>query len=526
MLGNRERAFAQLESELSRLDPVPPRVSYYDPYSEQIVVLEEADTAKRIPVAVSGTTWIVNLIEIPKPLRELHRRLIVWALTRYAPSYVPNLHSGLCRLLNALGADAFLFPFALDPLGVRDYWHTEVLPFLKGYPHSYRGGKAFLRFLCDHGLGSLTENDRNFIRSFRGPPGNLYRSVETGEVFLSSSEQSSVVRYLDSMASALRSGEAVAPDDLREASILICSMEHAMRPIQISKVLPDDVRIRTSPNLNGGMTVHVRFHMAKQQSEGGKFPMLRKISADWALIFREFDRRRLECGPSPIYRENFLNTVTHDASLTPEFTAGSFFRLTPSEISQCVKIVSKKILGHPRSCDDYRHTAAQRMVDAGASHEELAAFLGHKNTRTGNVYFRSSNDTATRVNKALGLSPIFRRIENLYKGRSITQSEAEALPPDKQVSGTVHGVPIPLIGECDVGVGRCPKYPVVACYGCIKFAPIRRVDRHQKVADVLRPVVRQFFDKTPDGSGSSPFGQLCRTLETVEAVIEDLKDKE
>ncbi|MBZ9892950.1 hypothetical protein LB545_01245 [Mesorhizobium sp. BR1-1-6] len=526
MLGNREDAFAVLEDHLSRLDPVPPSVSYYDPYSEQIVTLEQADTVMKIPVAVSGTRLILNLLEIPRPLRALHRRLIVWAMTRHAPTYLANLHSGLCRLLEVLGADAFLYPFALDRQGLRDYWHREVLPFLKGYPHSYRGGKTFLRFLCDQGLGSLTKNDVDFVRSFRGPPGNLYKSIEIGEVFLSLSEQGAIIRYLDGMASALRAGKTVSANDLREAAVLICAKKHAMRPIQISKVLPDDIRIRTSPNLRGGLTVHVRFHMAKQRSEAKKFPMLRKISSDWTPIFQEYHGRRSECDPSPIYRQHYIHTVTHEESLTPEFTAGSYFRLTPAEISQCVKVVSKKILGHSRSCNDYRHTAAQRMVDAGASHEELAAFLGQSSARTGNVYFKGSRDIAKRVNEALGLSPVFRRIDDLYSGRSIAQSELEAGPADKQISGTVHGTPIPLIGECEAGVGKCPKYPVVACYGCYKFVPIRRADRHQKVADVLRPVVRQFFDKSPDGNGSSPFGQLRATLEAVEAIIDEMKNKQ
>jgi hypothetical protein len=297
-----------------------------------------------------------------------------------------------------------------------------------------------------------------------------------------------------------------------------------MRPFQIAKVFPVDVRVRTSANLDGGISVHIRFHMAKQKSEQKKFPMLRKISAGWIPIFQEFHGRRLECAASPIYCDNFLNRVSHDASLTPEVVAASYFRLSPSEISQCVKIVSKKILGHARSCNDYRHTAAQRMVDAGASHEELAAFLGQRQIRTANQYFNTSNDTVERINKALAISPAFRRIDSLY--RSIDEAKLKAGSPDKQISGIVHGVPIPLIGGCDLGVGLCPKHPVVACYGCYKFVPIKRVDRHEKVADVMRSAVRRFFDRAPEGEGSSPYGQLRETLETIEAIIDDLKGKE
>ncbi|MBP0657292.1 site-specific integrase, partial [Mycobacterium tuberculosis] len=73
------------------------------------------------------------------------------------------------------------------------------------------------------------------------------------------------------------------------------------------------------------------------------------------------------------------------------------------------------------------HTAAQRLVDAGASQEELAEFLGHSDMTTALVYYETSANQAERVNKALGISEIYQRVARIAHNRFIGPEELAQL---------------------------------------------------------------------------------------------------
>ncbi|WP_019102001.1 hypothetical protein, partial [Chromobacterium haemolyticum] len=166
-----------------------------------------------------------------------------------------------------------------------------------------------------------------------------------------------------------------------------------------------------------------------------------------------------------------------------------------------------------------------RLVDAGASQEELAEFMGHTDITTGLVYYRSSANQAELVNKALGLSTIYSRVAKIAHDKFISPDELAELKDEQQIAGVPHGITIAGIGGCSSGQPLCPSNPILACYGCHKFMPIREIGVHEQVLSDFRDIV-QFFHQSSRGDKESPaYLQLQRTISSVQAIIDELREE-
>ena len=160
----------------------------------------------------------------------------------------------------------------------------------------------------------------------------------------------------------------------------------------------------------------------------------------------------------------------------------AYFMLHSSkETQERLARLLKSLTGANHVATDLRHAAAQRLVDAGANHEELAEFMGHSDVRTGLVYYEASSTQAERVNKALGLSTIYRAVAKIAHDRFISSDELTRLKEDQQIAGVPHGMPISGIGGCTSGQPACPYNPITSCYGCRKFMPVQDKAVHERV---------------------------------------------
>jgi hypothetical protein len=197
------------------------------------------------------------------------------------------------------------------------------------------------------------------------------------------------------------------------------------------------------------------------------------------------------------------------------------------EVGERISILVRNLIDSDDrgTATDLRHTAAQRLVDAGASHEELAEFLGHAQTNTGLVYYATSASHAERVNKALGASDVYRRIAQIAHDRFISYEELTALKSEQQIAAVPHGIPIAGIGGCQSGQPGCPYNPVTSCYGCRKFMPVNNKSLHEKVLNDMRETVL-FFENSSRADIKSPtYMQLQQTISEIQAVIKELSEK-
>jgi integrase len=367
--------------------------------------------------------------------------------------------------------------------------------------------KALLRLLCRHRLQGWSDTYDTYIATTLPLPArDAYAGVRSGNAYLSADEEAAIVRHLDEKVAALASSSATAPscEDLCDAGMLLCAYQFGMRPIQIAMLGMRNVRIwQDVPG--EPPTVHLTFHVAKQRSDSKRKPLTRRVKREWVPIFIAFNARRQAEGHAGARR----------------FFAVQSNYETGARIAALVrKLIDSEDLG---TATDLRHTAAQRLVDAGASHEELAEFMGHSNVQTGLVYYETSATHAERVNRALGASDIYRRVAKIAHDRFISPEELTRLKGEQQIAGVPHGIPIAGIGGCTSGQPACPYNPITSCYGCRKFMPLHDRAMHERVLAAMREVV-VFFDQSSRGDTRSPaYLQLQRTIAEIQTVIEELE---
>lgn len=330
-----------------------------------------------------------------------------------------------------------------------------------------------------------------------------FAGIRTGEVFLSVDEEAVLVSYFDeSSQRIIHHPEHVSDTDLISTSILICSFQFGLRPKQIGMLQIRDVRIW---NDVGGYhpSAHLTFKMIKQRSSSKALPLTRKVKNDWTPLFVELYERNKRLG--------------FDG-------ANKFFQVDSAQaVAQIIVNATSALLPVSRNATELRHTAAQRLVDAGASQEELAEFMGHSDIDSGLVYFQTSPNQAVRVNHALGISEIYQQVAKIAHDRFISYEELSALKGEQQIGAVPHGIPIAGIGGCAIGQPSCPSNPVTACYGCKKFMPIHDAKMHKMVLADFRGIVKFFSESSKGDFNSAAYLQLKRTISSVQSIIAEIE---
>lgn len=97
------------------------------------------------------------------------------------------------------------------------------------------------------------------------------------------------------------------------------------------------------------------------------------------------------------------------------------------------------------------------------------------------------------------------------------------MPPDQQIGAVPHGIPIAGIGGCGIGQSLCVKNPVLSCYTCRKFMPLKDSRIHEEVVESLRPVVMDFANASRGNNESPAYTQLRRMLTAATQVAADIK---
>ncbi|MCK9187845.1 tyrosine-type recombinase/integrase [Acidithiobacillus sp.] len=367
--------------------------------------------------------------------------------------------------------------------------------------------RAMLVFLARYHLVGWSPLYLEFISyTLPGPFKDKYAAVRSGDVFLTVQEESLIVNHLDSLATMAKSHlENLAIGTLEPACMLLCSYLFGMRPIQIALLTMRDIRVWQENDITHP-AVHLTFKMVKQRSQSKAFPLTRRVKQEWTPLILELYRR---------------------AKAKKRSGGDRLFLVSSSqELGKAIQKLASSIVGNNVTATDLRHTAAQRLVDAGASQEEVAEFLGHADNTTCLVYYASSPNQAERVNRALGISSVYQQVIKIAHARFISPEELAELKGEQQIAGVPHGIPITGIGGCTTGQPACPYNPITSCYGCQKFMPVTDLSLHNQVLADMRSVVKLFSDTSRNDENSPAFMQLQRTVASIQAVINELEGPE
>ena len=492
---NLNQAFA--DELLPNIPPLPVAVRYYDDFSDCFTQLTDLNGRDRWPLRFNGHGAILDFTGFDVQ----HRGIIkVWCANLLA-TLSPRSAEFYCRVVKQVPAGQITGLLTTKPKEIRSRWNIVLSSGLT-YP-SIEGLKSLLSFLCAFGIGDWGSDWSDLVSQLPLPKKDKYASVRTGDVFLTVEEEVSIVQYIDEFCNRIQSSDtSISDGPLESCAILVCSYQFGMRAKQIAMLEMRNIRI-WEDGIEQNPAVHLTFTMIKQRSANRVFPMVRKAKRDWSPLFIELEKRAQLKG---------LSGTDH------------VFHRTPEEVATLIADLTESILSTRRTVTDLRHTAAQRLVDAGASEEELASFMGHTDLNTGLIYFNSTPAQGARINQALGISKTYQAVVKIAHGRFIAPEELAELKGDQQVGGVPHGIPIAGIGGCSSGQPSCPFNPIMSCYGCSRFMPVTIAAIHQEVLEDLRGVMK-FFYASSHGERGSPALQLERTISNVQTVLTELGEK-
>lgn len=489
--------------ELCRLLPaLPSALRYYDEFDDAVRSIKNPAALTVFEISIFGKKSYIDFARFGEECSFIFKHVFSYILAQDLAiiSVVGYLSSA--QHLKAVDVAALV---EAGPTKIGPVWtalRARALP-----SGTYVCAKYLLQLLCALRLRGWSDEYQMYLKNALPlPTKDKYASVRSGDVFLSVDEEAILVRHLDDTVAKLKTlGEAsLSHDEIVDTAMLLCSYQFGMRRIQIAMLTLGNVRIWSQED-STTKSVHLTFHMAKQRSDTKRKPLLRRVKVEWTPLF--------------VHIKSKLDARGADAS------AKFFSAQSTDEVGRRISALVRKLLESDErgTLTDLRHTAAQRLVDAGASHEELAEFMGHCQVNTGLVYFATAASHAERVNRALGASEVYRRVAKIAHDRFISTQELAELKGEQQIAGVPHGIPIAGIGGCSSGQPSCPYNPVTSCYGCRRFMPLHDREIHQQVLTDMRGVVL-FFDQSSRGDVRSPaYLQLQRTIVEIQNVIEELE---
>lgn len=487
-----------IEEIVRSLPELPPVIRYYDDFEDKIRTIKELDALSSVSLNLDGKKIRIDF-GVFGHARTIFKHIFVNWIIRLNPRTVSANFLRLDAYTRAFGDESIIFFICASASEARAHWNTYMRA--NAPPDQAQAIRTMLHTLCNLAVGSWNPNCASVICTFGSLRRDKYRVVRTGDCFLPLDHQARIVDYLDEICARLaRSVGAVESLELRDACILVISYQYAFRPGQIARIEVADVRVFETGS------VHLAVIAAKQRDKKKRVRVTRRIKREWACLFVEFLKRR-KSGEMP------SNPIAPDRLL---------FSQTPTQISNIIIELAEVTTGDLWTPTDLRHTAAQRLVDAGVSHTALAEFLVHANCDTANVYFDTSPSQAQRVNNAMAISPIYANVAQIARTRTIDTEMLIRMPADHQIGGVPHGVPIAGIGGCDLGQSLCTKNPVLSCYTCRRFMPLMNSEIHEQVLEQLRPVVDEFAGASRNNEQSPAFIQLRSTLDGIRRVVEDI----
>lgn len=494
---------AQIKSQdsvhelLNALPELPSTIRYYDNFNEQIRSIKNFNIVRILDLQITGETHKIFFDNYDDEIDVLAKHLFLYLITENL-----STSTALARLvaLYAFRRQTLVTILETKPVNFITLWSNLLSDNNFAYLFSI---KLILYFLANYHLSGWSPPYNSFISSLPTPFQDKFASVRKGDVFLDMQEEAKIVEFLDNAALYLKN--KINTDDLNScinAGIVLCSYQFGMRPVQIALLSIRDIRV-WNDSIEAGTNVHLSFKNVKQRTKTTSRYMLRKVKKEWTPIFLELLKKNLEAG-----------------------MAGNdkFFRISSAQkLNRRLNKCLRNLLGRSVTATDIRHTGAQRMVDGGASQEELAEFMGHTDITTGLVYFQTSANQAERVNQALGISPIYQQVIKIAHDKFISIEELSELKGAHQIAAVPHGIPIAGIGACSSGQPACPFNPVTSCYGCRKFMPLQDVAIHQQVLKEMREVVGFFITEAKGDPISPTYLQLQNTISGVQQIIAEIE---
>ena len=260
--------------------------------------------------------------------------------------------------------------------------------------------------------------------------------------------------------------KSIADNVIKNASILGLIYITGMRPVQLSKLSVEDIKIDTYTEEGESKRYSILVPYAKQ----GRFNHAKisiKLPEEIATVILQYIKQfELPINHQLFDLGNFA--VTYCTTAINE----QLFEFSPQEYQQ--QVSNSELIQIKYTSSQFRHHVAYSMALSGSSAEDIAYILGHSSLVTARHYIFSSPSLAQVRAVALGRNPVYQQmIAMLMTGDIITHEQDHG----ENITGFVNHKIHSNIGKCSYKAD-CFLEPVRSCYGCVYFHPY--VNGHHK----------------------------------------------
>lgn len=320
--------------------------------------------------------------------------------------------------------------------------------------------KKFVRLLITEDFNLFEESDEDKLEILERPSNfNSQLFYQETEDAISKPTITMIQNGFAKLNSEITKRNSIANDVIKNASILGLIYVTGMRPVQLSKLSVEDIKIDTYTEEGDYMRYSILVPYAKQ----GRFNHTKistKLPEEIATVILQYIKqfklstnlRLFDLGNDAVI---YCTTAINE----------QLFEFSSQESQQ--KILNGEFIQIKYTSTQFRHHVAYSMALSGASAESIAYILGHSSLVTARHYIFSSPNLAQVRAMALGRNPVYQQmIGMLMTGDIITHEQGHG----KNIVGFVSNKVYSNIGKCSYKAD-CFLEPVRSCYGCVYFHP-------------------------------------------------------
>lgn len=366
----------------------------------------------------------------------------------YLSRYFRQVRSNFQKLIKSGNSFSYVsFKEILLDLAVDESKHRE-----------YYTLKNFVRLLITEGFEGFSEEDEIDLEVLKRPKTfNSKLFYQETEDPISKPTVTMIQNGFAKLNSEISQKQLISDNIIKNASILGLIYVTGMRPVQLSKLSVEDIKIDTYTEEGESKRYSILVPYAKQ----GRFNHTKisiKLPEEIATVILQYIKRfelpiNHQLFDLSNYAVIYCNTAINE----------QLFEFSPQEYQQ--RVSNGELIQIKYTSSQFRHHVAYSMALSGSSAEDVAHILGHSSLVTARHYIFSSPNLAQIRAMALGRNPVYQQmIAMLMTGDIITQEQDHG----ENIIGFVNDKIHSNIGKCSYKA-NCFLEPVRSCYGCVYF---------------------------------------------------------
>ena len=320
--------------------------------------------------------------------------------------------------------------------------------------------KLFVKLMIVEGFDLFKESDEDKLEILERPSNfNSQLFYQEAEDAISKPAITMIQNGFAKLNLEITKRNLITDNIIKNTSILGLIYVTGMRPVQLSKLSVEDIKIDTYTEEGE----HMRYSILVPYAKQGRFNHAKisiKLPEEIAKVILQ-------------YIKQFKLSMNHqlfdlgDYAVTYCTTAinEQLFEFSPQKYRQ--KVLNGEWIQIRYTSTQFRHHVAYSMALSGSSAEDIAYILGHSSLVTARHYIFSSPNLAQVRAIALGRNPVYQQmIAMLMTGDIITHEHSHG----ENIVGFVNNKVHSNIGKCSYKAD-CFLEPVRSCYGCVYFHP-------------------------------------------------------